>query len=69
MLSDRNGPSGNSQAGAETAKERLIYIEKQLAYLGELAEKANSPMLVYLLSVAEEEARDLARRLAGQQPN
>ncbi len=41
-----------------THRETLIYIEQLIDELAKLAKQAKNPMLVYLLEMARQEARD-----------
>jgi hypothetical protein len=70
VLSDRNGSAGSDQAAAAddiaASRARLAEVERQLAHLGRLAEEEASPKLVYLIHLAQLEAKDLVERLARQ---
>ncbi len=73
VLSDRNGSAESNQPGEKSdiafSSARIGQIELKLARRGKLAEEENSPMLVYLIHLAEMEAKDLAGRLARQHAN
>lgn len=43
-------------------RQRIAYIEEMLAQLGQVARAEREEMLVYLIDMAFEEARDAARR-------
>lgn len=48
--------------GPVSVRERIAYIEEMLAQLGQVARSEREEMLVYLLDMAYEEAREAARR-------
>lgn len=73
MLSDRNGFAGSDPTAAAddiaASRARLAEVERQLVHLGRLAEEQGTPKLVYLIHLAELEAKDMVERLARQRGN
>lgn len=52
----------NASDGPASVRERIAYIEEMLAQLGQVARSEREEMLVYLIDMAYEEAREAARR-------
>ncbi|ABQ62136.1 hypothetical protein H721_02669 [Brucella ovis IntaBari-2006-46-332] len=49
-----------------TRREMFIYIEQLIDELAKLAKQAQNPMLVYLLEMAQEKARDSIEQVTVQ---